>query len=547
MVDLHKYELPIAQALSADYIEGKQQVIETLYGYYAGNTEDWIKRSTRLTQLQHTRVESSSLANVLKAYNERLSASEETLANIDHIAHGAKVVIGGQQAGIWTGPLLVVHKAVSVIQAALSASEQLQEKVVPVFWIAGEDHDWDEVNHTYLISTEQQLKKLSINRDASLRTSVSRTSISTEQWQEALEELSQQLPGSEFKEQLILDLQLMGEKSTSLSDFFGNMLSALFAKYGLVLIDSDDPQVREIESSMFNKLLKRNDELEQAYLQSAQAVRDLGYSLQADVTVNSANLFLFVEESQNDRVLLYKENGEFRDRKNQYHWTMQQLEELLENKPQSFSNNVLTRPLMQDYLFPVLATVLGPGEISYWGLTKQAFEVLGMEMPIIVPRMSYTLVEGIIAKNMTKYELSFADVMDHFQERKQQWLHDQDELHVADQFKHVREQFTAMYAPLIELAGSIQSGLSKLGDTNMNKIIEQMTYMEAKTVDAQQKQFEAAIRQLDRVELSLKPSGKPQERVLSMISYWNRYDKAWLDAIFAVTYCRTGGHEIVYL
>jgi len=170
-----------------------------------------------------------------------------------------------------------------------------------------------------------------------------------------------------------------------------------------------------------------------------------------------------------------------------------------------------------------------------------------MEMPIIVPRMSYTLVEGIIAKNMAKYELSFADVMDHFQERKQQWLHDQDELHVADQFKHVREQFTAMYAPLIELAGSIQSGLSKLGDTNMNKIIEQMSYMEAKTVDAQQKQFEAAIRQLDRIELSLKPSGKPQERVLSMISYWNRYDKSWLDAIFAVEYCRTGGHEIVYL
>jgi len=293
--------------------------------------------------------------------------------------------------------------------------------------------------------------------------------------------------------------------------------------------------------------LKHNDELEQAYLQSAQTVRDLGYSLQADVTANSANLFLFVEESHNDRVLLYKDNGEFRDRKNQYHWTKQQLEELLQNKPQSFSNNVLTRPLMQDYLFPVLATVLGPGEISYWGLTKQAFEVLGMEMPIIVPRMSYTLVEGIIAKNMAKYELSFADVMDHFQERKQQWLHDQDELHVADQFKHVREQFTAMYAPLIELAGSIQSGLSKLGDTNMNKIIEQMSYMEAKTVDAQQKQFEAAIRQLDRIELSLKPSGKPQERVLSMISYWNRYDKSWLDAIFAVEYCRTGGHEIVYL
>ncbi|HIW32785.1 MAG TPA: bacillithiol biosynthesis cysteine-adding enzyme BshC [Candidatus Paenibacillus intestinavium] len=547
MVDLHKYELPIAQALSADYINGKQQVVEKLYGYYAGNDTDWVKRASKLTELQHTRVNSESLANVLKAYNERLSASEATIANIAHIAQGAKVVIGGQQAGIWTGPLLVVHKAVSIIQAALSASEQLQEKIVPVFWIAGEDHDWDEVNHTYVISPDQQLKKLSIGRDASLKTSVSRTAISAEQWQEALEELSEQLPGSEFKEQLVQELQQMAEKSNSLSDFFGHMLSKLFAQYGLVLIDSDDAAVRAIESSMFARLLKHNDELEEAYLQTAQAVRDMGYSLQADVTANSANLFVFVKESQSDRVLLYKENGEFRDRKNQYRWTMEQLEQLLQHEPQSFSNNVLTRPLMQDHLFPVLATVLGSGEISYWGLTKQAFEVLGMEMPIIVPRMSYTLVEGIIAKNMAKYELSFADVMDQFQERKQQWLHDQDELHIADQFGHVREQFTAMYAPLIELAGSIQSGLAKLGDTNMNKIIEQMTYMEAKTVDAQQKQFEAAIRQLDRVELTLKPNGKPQERVLSMISYWNRYDKVWLDAIFATGYSRTGGHEIVHL
>lgn len=547
MVDLHKYELPVTQALTADYINGKQQVIESLYGYFAGNDTDWAKRAARLEQLKETRVSSESLSSVLKAYNQRLSASDETLHHINCLAQGAKVVVGGQQAGLWTGPLLVVHKAVSVIQAALSASEQLNEKVVPVFWIAGEDHDWDEVNHTYIVSSEQQLKKLSITRDASLKTSVSKTLINEEQWQTALEELAQQLPGSEFKEQLIGELQQMALQSKSLSDFFAAMLSKLFAQYGLVLIDSDDPQVRAIEQKMFAQLLEHNDELEQAYHQAAKTVQELGYSLQADVTANSANLFLFVEESQNDRVLLYKENGSYRDRKGQYRWSKEQLEEMLQSKPQAFSNNVLTRPIMQDYLFPVLATVLGPGEISYWGLTKQAFEVLGMEMPIIVPRMSYTLVEGIITKNMDKYELSFADVMDHFQDRKQQWLHDQDELHVADQFQQAKQQFEELYMPLIKLAGSIQSGLAKLGDTNMNKILEQMSYMEAKTVDAQQKQFEAAIRQLDRIELSLKPNGKPQERVISMISYWNRYDKSWLDALFAAPYCRTGGHEIVTL
>lgn len=547
MSELHKYELPINQALTADYIAGKDDVIEQLYGYYAGNASHWELRAASLDKLSSTRVESKQLANVLEIYNKELCASSKTLENINKIANGAKVVIGGQQAGLWTGPLLVVHKVVSIIKAAQSASEQLTKEVVPVFWIAGEDHDWDEVNHTFVITPDQHLKKLSISRDAANRTSVSRTVIDFEQWQEVISALNESLPGSEFKEQLFDQLEAIAKQSASLSQFFAGMLSMLFGEYGLVLIDSDDPNVRRIESAMFKKLLDRNDELEQAYHHAAKAVTNMGYSLQADVNEHSANLFLFVEESNNDRILLYKENGQYRDRKGQYHWTKEQIDELVVSKPQCFSNNVLTRPLMQDYLFPVLATVLGPGEISYWALTKGAFDVLGMEMPIIVPRMSYTLVEGIIAKNMAKYELSFADVMDHFEERKKEWLRDQDELHIADKFQKAKEQFVEIYAPLIELAGSIQSGLTKLGDTNMNKIVEQMTYMESKTIDAQQKQFEAAIRQLDRIELTLKPSGKPQERVLSMISYWNRYDKAWLEQIFAAPYSRTGGHEIVYL
>lgn len=544
MSELHKYELPINQALTADYIAGKEEVIKQLYGYYAGNASDWELRAASLDKLSSTRVDSKELANVLEIYNKEVCASSKTLENISKIANGAKVVIGGQQAGLWSGPLLVIHKAVSIINAAQSASEQLNEEVVPVFWIAGEDHDWDEVNHTFVITPDQHLKKLSISRDTALRTSVSRTVIDFEQWQEALATLNESLPGSEFKEQLFVQLENIAKQSASLSQFFAGMLALLFGEYGLVLIDSDDPNVRQIESAMFKKILDHNDELEQAYHNGAKAVTDLGYHLQADVNKNSANLFLFVEESNNDRILLYKENGQYRDRKGQYHWTKEQIDNL---EPQCFSNNVLTRPLMQDHLFPVLATVLGPGEISYWALTKGAFEVLGMEMPIIVPRMSYTLVEGIIAKNMAKYELSFADVMDHFEERKKEWLRDQDELHIADKFKKAKEQFVEIYAPLIELAGSIQSGLTKLGDTNMNKIVEQMTYMESKTIDAQEKQFEAAIRQLDRIELTLKPSGKPQERVLSMISYWNRYDKAWLEHIFAAPYSRTGGHEIVYL
>ena len=547
MLDLQKYKLPIAQQLTADYIEGKQDVIHELYGYYSGHEEDWSLRSKRLDESVDKRASSQELASVLRSYMGDYELSELQRNNLLHIEQGAQVVIGGQQSGLWSGPLLVIHKAVSIIQAAASASKQLGRPIVPVFWIAGEDHDWDEVNHTYIVGADQSLKKLTLTKSSESRTAVSRTAVSKEQWQEAIAELSEQLPGSEFKEGLVAQLQAIAEISESLSQFFAAILQELFASYGLLLIDSDYNELRVLEKPMFSQLLQRNDELETAYIETAAAVRQMGYTLQADVNAGSSNLFLFAEELGGDRTLLYKQGEVFQDRKGQFQWSYEQLQQLLEEQPACFSNNVLTRPLMQDYVFPVLATVLGPGEISYWALTGQAFKTLGMEMPIIVPRMSYTLIEGIIAKNMDKYELSFQDVMEQFQDRKKQWLEQQDELHIKDRFGKVKEQFEEMYKPLIELAGSIQAGLSKLGDTNMTKIIEQISYMESKTIDAQEKQFEAAIRQLDRVELAIKPTGKPQERVLSMISYWNRYDRVWLEALIQAPYDRTGGHEIVQL
>ncbi|WP_238188732.1 bacillithiol biosynthesis cysteine-adding enzyme BshC [Paenibacillus sp. L3-i20] len=541
------YQFSSAQPLTEAYIHRTDSRIDELFGFHSGNEKDWEKRFNSLRSNSGNRASAVDVANVLRQYNERMNASECTMSSISALAEGAPVVVGGQQAGLWTGSLLVIHKAVSIIGAAKSASEQLGVKVVPVFWIAGEDHDWDEANHTYIITADQELKKLSTARPEGPRTSVSRTVISPEKWEQLIGELEQALPHSEFKPQLLEKLAQMARGSHSLSDMFAHILSHLFGHEGLVLLDADDPLLRELEAPMFRRMLEQNDELEAAYVLASEVVKELGFSLQAEVTPSSANLFLFHPDRGEERVLLHKRDGQYGDRKGISSWTKEELIQLASENPQQFSNNVLTRPLMQDYLFPVLATVLGPGEIAYWALTGGAFKTLGMEMPILVPRMSFTLVEGIVAKNMAKYELTFADVMEQFDSRKEEWLKKQDNLAIASKFGAVKTSFEEMYSPLIGLAASIQQGLAKLGDTNMAKILEQIEYMEAKTIDAHNKQFEASIRQLDRIQLSIHPAGKPQERVITMVAYWNRYGETWLQRLLETPNSRTGGHEIVYL
>ncbi|WP_419872869.1 bacillithiol biosynthesis cysteine-adding enzyme BshC [Candidatus Pristimantibacillus sp. PTI5] len=541
------YSLPSAQPLTEAYIHRTDDRIDALYGYHAGADEDWERRFKRLEQSRDTRVDAVAIANALRAYNEAFASAPEVFASISAIAEGAPVVVGGQQAGLWTGPLLVIHKAVSIIGAAKSASEQLGQTVVPVFWIAGEDHDWDEANHTYVLTAEQELRKLSVQRPEGSRTSVSRTGIDAVTWEQLLQDLEQALPPSEFKPVLLDELKQMSTKAKSLSDFFAMIISHLFGTQGLVLLDADYEGIRRLEAPMFRKIIARNDELEKAYAASAAQVKELGYELQADVTPGSANVFLFNEASGEERTLLHKKDGLFQDRKGQVSLTLDELLFIADEKPQQLSNNVLTRPLMQDYLFPVLAAVLGPGEIAYWALTGEAFRTLGMEMPIIVPRMSYTLIEGTVAKHMGKYELSFEDVMVRFEERKGKWLKEQDGLSIEEQFEDARQTFEQMYKPLLELATSVQPSLAKLGDTNLQKIVEQINYMSTKTVDAFNKQFEASTRQLDRIHHSVKPNGKPQERVMNMTAYWNRYSLSWLEKLLEAPYNRTGGHEIVYL
>lgn len=541
------YSLPSAQPLTEAYIHREDERVAALYGYHAGAEEDWERRLKHLDQSGSKRADAHELARVLRAYNEAAHAAPEVFASISAIANGAPVVIGGQQAGLWTGPLLVIHKAVSIIGAAKSATEQLGQEVVPVFWIAGEDHDWDEANHAYVVTAEQELRKLSVARPEGGRTSVSRTAINEEKWSQLLEELEQALPSSEFKPVMLDELRQMSQRAKSLSDLFAMILSHLFGKYGLVLLDADDADMRRLEAPMFKEIIERNDELEKAYLSSAGQVKELGYALQADVAPGSANLFIFNEANGQERTLLHKKEGVFQDRKGQLSLTLAELLTIAEEQPEQLSNNVLTRPLMQDYLFPVLATVLGHGEIAYWALTAGAFRTLGMEMPIIVPRMSYSLIEGTVAKHMDKYELSFDDVMSRFEERKGQWLKEQDGLSIEEQFTDARQTFEELYKPLLALATGVQPSLAKLGDTNLQKIVEQINYMSSKTVDAFNKQFEASTRQLDRIHLSVKPLGKPQERVLNMTAYWNRYSLGWLDKLLDAPYSRTGGHEIVYL
>ncbi|AOZ91686.1 bacillithiol biosynthesis cysteine-adding enzyme BshC [Paenibacillus crassostreae] len=537
--------LQAGSALANDYIHHYEKVVP-LYGEDYHQDITWIDRVQWLDNTEDRRVNRHALVDILKQYNEKHNSHAAVYTSLQLLEKpGTLVVTGGQQSGLFTGSLLVVYKAITIIQAAREATKRLNRPVVPVFWIAGEDHDWDEVNHTYIMTDEmQQPSKLALHKYTNSRSSVSYTPVSTEEWERSIRILSESLPDSDVKGSILTKIQRCIINTDNLSNAFANLLGDLFGEYGLVLLDSADPSLRKLEAPIFQAMIERNDELGRAYRSAADHIVSLGYNLQADVSDDGANLFYI---HNGNRLLLMKQDGKFMDRKGLVTFTEEQLLDMLQVHPERFSNNVLTRPIMQDSLFPVLASVLGQGEIAYWAITRQAFEILNLKMPIILPRMSFTLLDGTQLKYMDKYGITFQDVQYRLAERREQWLSDQDTLNIDETFAEARSAFEKLYEPLINDLGKLEKGLLTLGQNNKGKIIDQISFLEHKSKEALEQKHAAALLQWDRIGTTLFPMGKPQERVYNIYQYLNHYGLSLIKDLMDTTVDYLEEHRVILI
>ncbi|RKN86904.1 bacillithiol biosynthesis cysteine-adding enzyme BshC [Paenibacillus ginsengarvi] len=532
-----------AQPITRDYIYEFSSVA-SLYEYNPWSETSDRERAEWLDREARPQADRDELVRTLLAYNEQIGNGAAAASHIEALRdRNTLVVTGGQQAGLFTGPLLVMFKAITVINEARQASERLGRKVIPLFWIAGEDHDLDEVNHTFVLNETLAAQKIKLGAGPDKKSSVSQWSVPPEAWEDALSQLEQVLMNTEFKPELMERIRAITSASDTLTEQFARTMAWLFGEFGLVLIDSDDPQLRKLEADMFQSIVRRQGELDDTLLRAKGRLEDRGYKAQVELQPGQAHLFVYHE---GERLLLGRQGERFTDRKGAASFTEQELLELAEHTPERLSNNVMTRPLMQDYLFPVLSVVLGPSEIAYWGLLREAFGLFGLKMPILVPRYEFTLLEGTIQKQMNKFGLQFEDVVLRLDEKQEQWLAAQGSIQVEELFAEAKTKFAELYAPVVASVAGINPGLGKLGETNRQKIVEQIEFLEAKAAEGFRAQHESALRHWERIRMSVLPGGKPQERVYNVFQYVVKYGGGWLRELAGTPLDRDGSHHIVY-
>ncbi|AMA72562.1 bacillithiol biosynthesis cysteine-adding enzyme BshC [Aneurinibacillus thermoaerophilus] len=540
-VQIKQVKISFDQKLVHDYIHNYEKVKE-FYPYHPYRQKDYEERLAWLEA--HPILHRVELVEGLLAFNKEIGNHARALENIEKLRQpDTYVVVAGQQAGALTGPLYTIHKAITIIRLAAEQERLLGKRMIPVFWIAGEDHDYEEVNHVYTQSGGSDIKKIKLETESPGRVSISRLPIKPETLRAFVDEYFIQQIVTEFSDELKEKLYEFADASDTLTGFFARTMAWLFGEQGLVLMDSALSFVRQLERPVFARVIEQNAELNQAVAAQGNKLVALGYHRQVETDETNAQFFLY---KGNERIGVTRlPDGTFKTRDGSETYKKEELLALLEERPDRFSANVVTRPLMQEYLLPTLAFVGGPGEIAYWGLYRNSFMLLGFNMPPLVPRLTFSLFEGAVQKSMRKFGLSVEDVLNRLEEKKEEFLAAQDTLHLEDKFARVKAEIQALYEPLIREAAGIERGLEKLGEKNLEKILEQVAYYEGKTRSAFIKRHEAALRQFDRIRASLFPLDKPQERVYNIFGYLNKYGITWFREFVSYLYDISPEHYVV--
>lgn len=446
-----------------------------------------------------------AVCDALQAYAERHGAPTESLASITTLRDpGAQCVVTGQQPGLFGGPLFTFHKVATAIRLCREiAATPGAPKVVPVFWNHSDDHDLEEANRLFLVNQQQEVQRFRL--DLTRTNEPLRAIAAGAEVRKLLVEIEPLLPPSANRDWL---LQLLAPKSDgeTLGGQMARLLFAAFGHHGLVIVEP-----RDLPAAAFEPLQgwwQKSHQIRDKVKQTCDDLGDVGI----DVTLDPATTMMFeltggIRQPLGDG----EEYGKVAD----------------------LSPGVLLRPLWQDAILPTLAFVVGPGELSYLCTIAPLYKLLGVPMPVFVPRASLTLVEPSMQRLLSRFSLDLPDLDQPPEKLAEKLL-------AGDDGDEIEESLDGLQARIQESLASISSKLEAIDasmlaalDRARSKSVEEIERLQQKVRNARQNREGTGIKQLRRLCSTLRPRNRIQERVLGPLQYLNAYGVKIADALVA--------------
>lgn len=464
----------------------------------------------QILEKQKQPINRKRLVEVLQEQYQAIETTDLVENNITILAQeNTFTVATGHQLCLFTGPLYFIYKIISTINLAETLRLEFPEfNFVPIFWMATEDHDFEEVNHVYLFG-----KKLEWKQDQKGAVGA----IPTKTLESLFAELKVILGSSKEAESLYNLFSEAYLQHSDLASASRYLVNALFSKYGLVILDASDKQLKNqsIELIKADVLNQSNHDL----IKSTSA--DLSNSQAFARPIN----YFYLQKGSRNRI--EQSGDEFVIINSDLKFSRAEMELEIENYPERFSPNVLLRPLYKELILPNLAMIGGGAEVNYWMQLKTTFENNKIVYPILLLRNSAMIVDEKSFKKIDNLGFSVADFFSSEEELKKSFVlrNSDDEIDVSEE----KKQLELLYDSLVKKA--TDKGVQSSILAEKQRQLKSIDKIEQKLLKFAKQQHEVALRQITQQKQKLFPLGKLQERYDNLIPFYLMYGASFIEIL----------------
>ncbi|WP_027136785.1 bacillithiol biosynthesis cysteine-adding enzyme BshC [Gaetbulibacter saemankumensis] len=497
-------------SLICDYLDENPQ-LSALYNRYPNIENFKFQIEEKINAHYLNEDHRAVLVSVLKDQYSAIDTSEETLDNIESLQSGTTFTITtGHQLNLFTGPLYFLYKIVSAINLAKELKTKYPEyNFVPVYWMATEDHDFEEINYFNFKG-----KKIHWNKAASGPVG----ELNTEGLEEVFQLFKQELGGSTNAETLKNLFKKSYLNHNNLADATRVLANELFKDYGLVIIDANEARLKKLflpfmQDELFNQI---SFEHVSATNEVINNLPDQPYGIQ--VNPREINLF-YIADNIRERIVF--ENNQYRVLNTDLVWSSSEIKEILKKHPEQFSPNVIMRPLYQEVILPNLCYIGGGGELAYWFQLKALFEAVNIPFPILLLRNSVLISSEKQQNKLEKLNISNEDIFlkrDALINKKVREISNID-IDFSEQKLYLKQQFENLYL-LAEQTDRSFVGAVKAQETKQIKGLENL---EKRLLKAQKRKLKDQVSRMTDIQNQLFPNQGLQERNTNFSEFYLEY------------------------
>ena len=503
--------------LHLDYISGAGEAAD----FFTHSPLDFTAALENRRRFVYPRRESAPL---LKEYNAGLGAHSRALANIDALNDPSTFcVIAGQQAGFLGGPMYTVYKIITAIRLAAHLQQNLPGQFVPLFWLASEDHDFYEINHAYFLKRDGEVGKAQFRWNHSGRP-IADLPITEEVKRAYNEYFESVLPGPHLSQ---TQEQFAFRPEEDFCTWQARIWSHLFSRRGLVIVEPKT--LRPLASDFFSFALEQSEEIRRRLDTVSQRLESAGYT--PSLTSEDAGR-LYTFDPTRRRIRVKEPEDHIAE---------------AATHPQLYSTDAALRSLFADTMLPIVASVLGPGEIAYQAMLKPLYDLFDLPQPLLFPRESYTILDAREAERITQYQTSASAILTGQLDTDAVFGDLTPALEWADAFDTARQGLKETLSPLRAYVEEIDPSLGRSWEHTLNNAMRGMDKLEQRAMKAHLSQLSFSRGELRALRNTLLPRNRLQERIFPLPHFINRHGIGFIDAIFSAGDLSDFSHHVLTL